>query len=104
MCEPYNSDYLNYIIPMDIIPYFSKLCISFDVSSLILVTFSRTCLFVFIYYILNMYIKQQNTFFSWLFWILLLVIFLNYFSLLIAISKTPKYKNRTDTKEVVLMK
>jgi uncharacterized membrane protein (DUF373 family) len=93
MCSSYQINYLNFLFPLDILSSVTKLCISFDITYLVIVIFVRLCLYIFIYYIAKSYIKHINKdFYSVLSWILIIIIFLNCFSLIIVIGKIPQIK------------
>ena len=102
MCSAYtNNNYLNYIIPTDL-SYFYTFCISYDTTMLISTTIVRLVLFLFIYWILTTNIENFDQYY-YFDKTLLVIILLNVVSLLMALTKVPQFKNRTDTKENILL-
>lgn len=108
MCDPYESDYLSFIIT-EFYPYINKLCVSYDRTELILVTATKLGLYIFIYYLLIQYIasKQNDLFeniFRYVSYIILFIIFLVIVSLFVVIVKTPSFYDPDNTKENPIIK
>jgi hypothetical protein len=89
MCTPYNGDLRELLIPSGI--YFDELCISHDKTLLFIIAFTRTILYWTIFNIALDNIKNQyaNRLLSSIMWVTTLV---NLITVLISMTKKPKYK------------
>lgn len=90
MCTKYSGNLKDIIImPIDI--YYSKLCQSYDRTSLILITLVRIYLYITIYYYVEQYLKKElleNTF-EYVDNFLIAIILSNVLSLSVALSRVP---------------
>jgi len=89
MCSTYNSNIWELLIPSSL--YLKDLCISYDKTSLFIVTFVRIIIYWVLYRILIEYL--QNTIaMPTISLIMLIIIGLNMISLSIVLIKKPKYE------------
>lgn len=97
-CVSYNNSYTDYIFS-SYYSLFSKYCVSLDILSLTFVIIIRICYCFFLFYLLKSVTLVNEQIHSITENTILLVLFVNCFSLLIALSKTPQFNERTNTKE-----
>ena len=130
-CKAYNSPYIDFIFPTSFESYYAiygKLCTSIDILMLFSVILSRICLYLFLLYLSRSFFESEkvdNTvkmfdflnsaenkgkiydnklMMKYLEHLFIVTIIINVLSLFIILTKTPKYKERTDTEEITEIK
>lgn len=89
MCSVYNGKIWELLIPSSL--YLKDLCISYDKTSLFIITFVRIIIYWIIYRLFSGYLDGTQAISSISF-VMLIIILLNMISLLIVLVKKPKHE------------